>query len=306
MKKVSIITASVIAAGIALSSSPVMAAKSETADESTQQKDASDYISGTGVITEIKQDGNSLSIVVENPENSLITIFPITKDVLLVDNGTTNELNKNQLKKGTKVTAYYDKHKPMLMIYPPTITPELLVVHSDKDMGMVKVAKFNQQLVSLDGQLKLNLSNDTILLNKTGEKINKKDLYGKDLVVFYSIATKSIPAQTTPKKIIALDNLDQKKREIQQIIGKDYYMKKEVKMIPLRKVADHLGYHVKWDARTSNTIITISKQNRSYQISIGQKEYGYNRSIKFFEVAPEIKNGKTYVSEDFLEELFKD
>ena len=45
--------------------------------------------------------------------------------------------------------------------------------------------------------------------------------------------------------------------------------------------------------------------NSSFTIKRGDKMYGYNKSIRKFEVAPELKDMKTYVSEDFLELLIQ-
>ena len=72
--------------------------------------------------------------------------------------------------------------------------------------------------------------------------------------------------------------------------------------MPLRKVADGLGYKV--EATTNGAI--ISKRSLSYTITFGEKPYGYNKSILQFEVAPELlEYGKTYVEYDFALQLTK-
>ena len=80
-------------------------------------------------------------------------------------------------------------------------------------------------------------------------------------------------------------------------------MKNGVKMIPLRKVAEHLGYKVLSQPKINGAIVTL--QNSSFTITRGEKMYGYNKSLRQFEVAPELKGMKTYVSEDFLELLIQ-
>lgn len=263
--------------------------------------DASDYMKFTGVISNVNQDGKTLTLTVEDNENSNLMIFPISDDVLLLDSGKAEKMLKEKMIKGLKVDVYYDKNKPMPLIYPATITPDIIIVQGE-EMGQVKVSKFDKNLISLDNDLKLHISKETILLNEDGEHIQQEDLYEKELIVFYSISTKSIPAQTTPKKVIALDQTEGSLRlEIENLINEDYYMKNETKMIPIRKVAEHLGYEVKW--RGKKLGVFVSKQNSSFQIKIGQKKYGYNRSLRYFEEAPELKNGKTYVSEGFVELL---
>lgn len=273
----------------------------ELGKENSQQKDISNYLAFSGVISTIKQDGESLSLVVENPEGSKEMIFPISDDVLVFNSGTAEQFEKDKIKKGLQVEVYFDKTKPMPAIYQPMITPEIIVVHDDKAIGQVKISKFDENLVSLDEELKLHIDEDTILMNKKGEAIEKEELRGQELMVFYTISTRSIPAQTTPKKIIDLDHLSEQMAEVQRIINEDHYMNGETKMIPIRKVAERLGYEVKWQPKTRS--VTVSKQNLSFQVSIGNTAYGYNRSLRYFEAAPEIKEGKTYVPEEFLEML---
>ncbi|QED49279.1 copper amine oxidase N-terminal domain-containing protein [Cytobacillus dafuensis] len=306
MKRIGILATAVLVSGLALSNHSGYAAnkpadtKGTSTVESAQQIETSKFIKFSGVIQNIEKDKKSSRLLVENQNESLEMVFPITDEVLLFDNGKGEKLKKDKLEKGMKVEAYYDKNKPMPLIYPATITPEVMIVNG-KEMGQVKISKYDKNLISLDNEIKLNISKDTILLNEKGETIKKADLTGKELIVFYNISTRSIPAQTTPVKIIALEYTDEKLVEMQKIIDEDHYFKDETKMIPIRKVAEHLGYNVKWNNKQKN--FSVSKQNRSFLISIGKKEYGYNRSIKYFDVAPEIKNGKSYVPEEFLDML---
>ena len=110
------------------------------------------------------------------------------------------------MKKGATIAAYYDKNKPMILIYPTTVTPEIVVVNDEKVFGEVKISQFDKDFLSLDGELKLNIGEDTPLFNQQGKAIELKELHGKELMVFYSITTRSLPPQTPPTKIIALDN----------------------------------------------------------------------------------------------------
>ncbi|MEW9668239.1 stalk domain-containing protein [Ammoniphilus sp. 3BR4] len=283
-----------------MASSAASAAPLERSEQAVQRDDSSDYIKFSGVISEIKQNDQSLTLIVENEENSLQMIFPISDEVLLLNSSTTEKLEKHSMEKGLQVDVYYDKTKPMPLIYPATISPEVIIA-KDKDMGLVKVSKFDEQFQSLDHELKLNISEDTVLLNKQGEQINKEDLHGKELIVFYTFTKKSIPAQTTPKKIIALNNEYELPMKVEQLINEDHYMKEGTKMIPIRKVAEYLGYSVEWNQESLS--IFLRKQNQSFTIAIGENAYGYNRSIRYFDVAPEMINGRSYIPVEFVKML---
>lgn len=306
MKKIGAIALTALLAGSALAPYAVQANEELVQVESEEVKDASDFVRATGVITNIENRDNDLMVTVEN-ENELITIFRIQDKTLLFNSGTTNELKPTDLKKNMRVEAYYDKNKPMILIYPAQITPELFFVMDEEKPGSVKVGKFDDDFLSLDKELKLNIGEETKLLNQQGEKVEKADLKGKELAVFYSITTRSLPPQTPPTKIIALDPLtDEVAEEIPEsvlvMIENDHYMKDGVKMIPLRKVAEELGYYVLSQSKINGALLT--KGNVSFTITRGEKMYGYNKSIQQFTVAPELIGGnKTYVSEDFLEML---
>lgn len=65
------------------------------------------------------------------------------------------------------------------------------------------------------------------------------------------------------------------------IIANDYYMKNGVKMISLRKVAEHLGYHVLSKPKVNGALVTLD--NSAFTIKRGDNMYGYNKSIREFE-----------------------
>ena len=303
MKKIGAVALTVLLAGSAWSPYVVQANEDVIQVVSEEVKGASDFVRATGVITSIENRENDRMVTVENDEG-LITSFHIQDKTLLFNSGTSNEMKPSDLKKDMKVEAYYDKNKPMILIYPAQITPELFIVMTEEEPVSVKVGKFDEDFLSLDKELKLNIGENTRLLNQQGGKIGKAELQGKELLVFYSITTMSLPPQTPPIKIIALDPLTddtnpEVPKEILDMIENDHYLKDGVKMIPLRKVAEELGYIVRSESKINGALLT--KGNASFTISRGEKTYGFNKSLQQFSIAPELIGGnKTYVSEDIL------
>jgi hypothetical protein len=102
---------------------------------------------------------------------------------------------------GDRVTGYYDGDAPALLIYPPQY--QALVMAKDSPYQNVKVDYFNSQLVSSDGRLQLNISPYTRIVLTNGQSFSRTPA-NRDLIVIYGPATKSIPAQTTPYRIIVL------------------------------------------------------------------------------------------------------
>lgn len=100
---------------------------------------------------------------------------------------------------GDRVTGYYDANAPVPLIYPPQY--RALIMVKESPARNVKVDYFNSQLVSSDGFLKLNLSPYTQILLRNGQFFSSSPA-NRNLIVIYGPSTKSIPAQTTPYKII--------------------------------------------------------------------------------------------------------
>ena len=102
---------------------------------------------------------------------------------------------------GDIVTGYYDGDAPTILIYPPQY--QALVMVRDNPNQNVKVDYFNSQLVSSDGQLRLNISPYTEIILRNGQRFTGNPV-NRDLIVIYGPTTFSIPAQTTPYRIIVL------------------------------------------------------------------------------------------------------
>jgi len=130
----------------------------------------------------------------------LMTVEDSTQGIVnFVVSPSTYFVNQEIVTPGDRVTGYYDGNAPVPLIYPPQY--RALVVVKENNNQNVKVDFFNNQLVSSDGQLQLNVSAYTLVLLKNGQPFSKS-LANRNLIVIYGPTTRSIPAQTTPYKII--------------------------------------------------------------------------------------------------------
>ncbi|MCR8852340.1 copper amine oxidase N-terminal domain-containing protein [Lysinibacillus fusiformis] len=279
--------------------------------ETNEQQAQPVFIKVTGKVEHVDVRENATYYTVVEGEQTNIVV--VDKDSLVFDN-----MGKEvKLQKGDKVSAYSYAKKPMLAIYPPQYNPEVIIVEKD-NMGSVEVDYFDKNLIDTDNYLKLNVGEDTKIESVSGKELKASDLEEQHLVVFYTIATMSIPAQTPPSKVIVLDNIEKEEPvevdpvptpeptpdngDIEKIIQKDFYEVEGTKMVPLRLIVEKLGFEVEVTPKGA----IISKGAVSYTITRGQKEYGYNKAIRQFDVAPALlENGKTYVPVEFVEELMK-
>lgn len=265
------------------------------------------FIKVSGTVDTIETRDKATYYTVKDGEN--INVFVVTNDTLIFDN-----MGKEvKLQKGDKVTAYTYANKPMIMIYPPQYNPEAIIVETN-EMGSVELDFFNKDLVNTNNTLKLNIGEETKLLSLSGKEVKAADLAEQHLLVFYAIATMSIPAQTPPSKVVVIDTITEKPSEVepeegepfesavQEIINKDFYEVAGTKMVPLRLIAEELGFTVESTGKGA----IVSKGARSYTITRGQKDYGYNKAIRHFKAAPALlEPTKTYVPLEFVEELMK-
>ena len=130
----------------------------------------SKYVEITGIVSKI--DGPK--IVVEYFDQ--VVHFNITDDIAYID----------EIEEGDLVKVYYNGNLPVIAIYPPQYTA-VAVVKVDDGIN-VKLDKFDEELLSLDKQLRISVP----------EGFTKEELVNKYLLIKYDIVRESMPLQTTP------------------------------------------------------------------------------------------------------------
>ena len=100
---------------------------------------------------------------------------------------------------GDFITGYYNGNAPAILIYPPQF-PALIIVKYQEHQN-VKVDFFNSRLVSSDNMLRLNIGPNTLIMLKNGQAF-RGNVANRNLIVVYGASTRSIPAITTPERII--------------------------------------------------------------------------------------------------------
>lgn len=102
---------------------------------------------------------------------------------------------------GMNCTFWYLADAPMILIYPPQYNA--VVAARDKNSRMVDVSHYGQELVNQERTLQLKLDG-SVDVRTTNNQYFQGSPADHDLVVIYETSTRSIPAQTTPKKIVVL------------------------------------------------------------------------------------------------------
>lgn len=111
----------------------------------------------------------------------------------------TQIIDSRQLRVGMRVAAFYDSSLPMPLIFPPQYRAQLITTVGRNEQVML--SKFDRNLLSEGGSLQLNIAGNTMIRTVNGQSFNC-DPADRTLLVYYTAATRSIPPQTTPSRII--------------------------------------------------------------------------------------------------------
>lgn len=172
----------------------------------------------------------------------------IIEETVFYDN-TGAEKKSSDLKKGDEITVFVNRKSPA-----PAILPERYIacaaVLNTGEIGFVDVSKYSEEdisdkfLVNADHTLAINIAEETRVVDKKGKTVDGSSIKdGSDLMVFYTVSTKSIPAQTTPSKVVVLDTQkDEGNKDTENFRGeyrsKTYYIISDVKDMKAVAVSD--------------------------------------------------------------------
>ena len=121
--------------------------------------------------------------------------------VNIVIDQETEVIDCRQLRPGTRVAAFYDKTLPVSMIYPPQYRAVIIAVLGKNEQ--IDLKYFDSDLIARDHSLQLNQARSTEIETVNGQNFFC-DIGNRYLLVYYTVTTRSVPPQTTPRKIVVL------------------------------------------------------------------------------------------------------
>ena len=173
----------------------------------------------------------------------------------VVDLKTGEFVKDYKFKKGEKIQYFYRADTPMMLSLPAQMTPDVIGVNVDESKFSMDVDYFDKDGHGIGNRLDLNLGEEVKAKNFAGEE--EKDFLPSELLVLYTIATRSLPPIATPEKIEILKrgNIynDSDKADEKDIL-KAY--EKTADTYYLRKALEGLGAEVNWIRDTNTTEIT--------------------------------------------------
>ena len=282
------------------------------------------YLSTTGTVISVEdyegQDGWRLVNITDengNPATLLITdktVFPFA----------------SEFEVGDVVTGYYLADAPMILIWPPQYDTAILVAGipegktaiADRFYAMESNPDF---MLSQSGQLAFRTDENTEIVLANGDDFSDGEIEGRRMVVIYGpFVTASYPAQATATKVIVLyedavplsfaispDVLPDTDVDIDasgwpilvngdKIDAPDAFRNEDgVLMVPVRAIAEKLGYDVTWDGEMRSVRLGVV-----INLWIGKNEVHIGRMAPLsISAAPVIVNGTTFVPLDFFRNI---
>ena len=269
-------------------------------------------VSTKGIIKEINK--GKVSVVGEGAYREIVLNIQDSTHILDSQDGTL--IPFNGLKDGDTITAYYDPG--VTRSIPPQGNAIALIVGTPKtgSAGMyMKVAKLEK---NIDGSIKVLCTNSdrlvTIRPDVFAQPTDIKE--GSELIVWYEMMTMSLPAQATATKVVLLPTKSDIRVHTNAgtivVNGKELALSVDDRiesngntlMLPLRVIAEGLGYTVAWDEQ--NKTVELQNGPRTMAtMTIGSKVYGKFKMAVQLDYVPEIVNGKTLVPVEFFTDLMK-
>jgi hypothetical protein len=313
-------------------------------EEAVANEVISSYISNTAIVSEIN-DGTIKTITdvtdAENQEN--VMNFTTNDDTLVIDAVSGEIKTVADIKTDDVITVYTNAYAPALLLLPVQYQADVIVLNSASDdaLGFIDVDTYvsnEDVLVNAANTLALNIDENTEVINKDGSAY-EGELANKDLAVLYTNSTRSIPALTTPEKVVVLGDNEAALAQIKPAKNEteatpapeattapteapdvkvdftsfktvtagdetieNVYSKNDTLFVPLRKIAETLGFTVEWDGENRAVILN----GGVYSLKIDENSYVKGKMVpQELSAAPEITNDLTYVPVEYFFEILE-
>ena len=292
------------------------------------------YISNTVTVTEVGEGKIATTLNKEDAENPENTVNYTILENTLVFNSKGEKKEVKDIEKDADITVFTNSYSPAPLIMPPQYQADVIIINDGEEIGSVNVDTYiadGERLINAVNSLVLNIGETTKIVDKDGKEVKADELKNKDLVVFYTITTRSIPAQTPPEKVVVLGENETALAQIAAaqnvtaetptpapvetpeissatavVVGNktvtNIYSKDDVLMVPLREIAEELGFTVEWDGNLRAVILN----GGMYSLKIGENSYVKGKMMPVeLKAAPEIKDDLTYVPVEYFTEVLE-
>lgn len=289
------------------------------------------------IISEITDEEGYKSILVDdsNDKDSQISLNIDNNTIVMNANGEA--VNFSDLKAGDRINVVHSL--AMTFSLPPQTYAYAVIVNNEQaavpqyiEAGKVATENDTTTIESKDGNYIIKVDKDTqIVPFKTKNIVTAQDIVeGTTLFAWYDIMTASMPAQATANKIMILPQIDNQDSEQVQVSvdaitvldkviinGEELDLKdNKIKdkdnfvMLPLRPIAEKLGFGINWNEETNS--VELVKGTVNAMLADGEDKYTIQhgksliQEVKSVGMFPMNIDGYLYVPSDFFGILLED
>lgn len=146
-----------------------------------------------GTVLNVTSGNNCCSQMMSLRTENGIVNFMIGPETRVIDN--------RPIRAGLRAAAFYDASLPVPLIFPPQYQAQIVTVLMRDEQIMLN--EFDRNLTARDGSLQLNIARNTVIETVNGQRVSCNP-GNQTLLVYYTATTRSIPPQTTPRRIVVL------------------------------------------------------------------------------------------------------
>ncbi|MBQ8301593.1 MAG: copper amine oxidase N-terminal domain-containing protein, partial [Clostridia bacterium] len=284
------------------------------------------YFSNTVTVKEVSEGTISTTTNTEDAENPENEINYVTSENTLVYTVSGEKKSVKDITKDASITVFTSSYSAAPMIMPPQYKADVIIINDAEAVSSVNVDTYvaeGETLVSVSNSLVLNMAETTKVVDKE-DKETEGILENSDLIVFYSMSTRSIPPQTTPEKVVVIgENANVVTPEATEAPAEttapeatvapteapvvetikastSFATENGTVMVPLREIAETLGFTVEWDGATRSVMLNSGK----YSLKIDENSYVAGRMMPVeLGSAPVIKNDLTFVPVEYFTQV---
>ena len=256
------------------------------------------------------RNGDMITITNDNKKTDSVALH-ITDETFVIQNGTGYYLNGFDIREGEQVKAWYG---PVLTrSLPPQGKADAVIAGEQNDRPTFTYFNIGKVEPQEDGSvrvLNVNESQYVTIFPQVYPDVAELKA-GDKMLLWYEFTTMSMPGQATATKAVLLKQgpADINISTTAGVIAMDGKELADVKLVeknntlyvPLRQVAEALGYTVTWNGDAQAAVVYDGP--RSAVCTIGSYDYGQQRMRVQLQYTPELIDGVTMVPVEMLEHV---
>ena len=200
--------------------------------------------------------------------NSIVSVNIFSDEAIIIGN--------NEIELNNEIAILVPSLAPVTLSYPRNFDNPIIVNAPFINIFGDIFYEEDDRLTSYSNRLLLNIEDETLVEDAFGNQFTGS-LDGEKLIVFYDISTRSIPAIAVPSRIIVLDSsYTTETPEEVDFTNYPIILNNSVGLtenfinvdgaiyVPLRAVAEALGFEVGWNALTGEVTLSLEEEVFSF------------------------------------------